>query len=342
MKTNVDANISVIVPNWNGRDTLGACLDSLQSQTLKNHIIVVENASSDDSLEFIRENYPDVEVLNQSKNLGFAGGVNAGIRRAMELDYEFVALFNNDAVADKYWLEKLAETLKKSPKTGIATCKLLDSTGKKIDSTGDIYTVWGLPFPRGRGEPASDKYDSNEIIFGASGGASLYRTKMLEQIGLFDEDFFAYYEDVDISFRAQLAGWKILYEPDAVAYHQIGATSGKIKGFATYQTMKNLQLLFFKNVPRRFLWQVGWRFTLTHTLFLISAIKSGNGWTALKGDLEGSRLLLKKFGERREIQKSRKISDEYFWSIVVHDLPPNAKKLRQLRATWWKATGRKA
>src|SRR6201999_312952 len=99
-----------------------------------------------------------------------------------------------------------------------------------------------------------DKYDKQTAVFVASGGASLYRIKMLQEIGLFDEDFFAYYEDVDLSFRAQLAGWKVAYAPRAVAYHQIGATSGHIKGFTTYQTIKNLPLLFYKNVPRKFYW----------------------------------------------------------------------------------------
>ncbi len=128
-------------------------------------------------------------------------------------NFDYIGLFNNDAVADKDWLKNLTQVLDENSDTGIVTCKLVDANNQHLDSTGDIYTVWGLPFPRGRGEPVSTKYDDKTDIFAASGGASLYRTKMLEEIGLFDEDFFAYYEDVDLSFRAQLAGWKVKYAP---------------------------------------------------------------------------------------------------------------------------------
>lgn len=333
--------ISVIVPSWNGMDSLGACLDSLLNQSLAAKIIVVENASTDGSLEFLHDNYPSVEILEQTKNLGFAGGVNAGIRRAVEQGDQFVALFNNDAVADKNWLAKLAEYLDKSPECGIAASKILSSVGEKIDSTGECYTNWGLPFPRGRGEGDGTQYDKQTEVFGASGGASLYRVKMLEEIGLFDEDFFAYYEDVDLSFRAQLAGWKVSYVPGSIVYHETGTTSSKIKGFTTYQTMKNLPVLLWKNVPRRYLFTIGWRFFLAHSLFFGRAVSGGLWWPALKGDAVGTYLLVKKSGERRRIQSSKKVSDEYIWQMLVHDLPPNARALRSLRAKWHKLTGRK-
>src|SRR5690606_20741179 len=142
------------------------------------------------------------------------------IRAALRKNTDYIALFNNDAVAHQDWLKNLVKTLEDDPETGIATCKLLSADKSRIDSTGDFYTTWGLPFPRGRGEAKLTKYDNDTRVFGASGGASLYRASMLKEIGLFDEDFFAYYEDVDISFRAQLAGWKVLYVPTAEAYHQ--------------------------------------------------------------------------------------------------------------------------
>lgn len=159
---------------------------------------------------------------------------------------------------------------------------------------------------------------------------------------MFDEDFFAYYEDVDLSFRAQLAGWQVRFAPEAVVYHQIGATSGKLKGFATYQTMKNQQVLLYKNLPeslRRPVWR---RFTLAHTLFLLRAISRGQGWPAVKGDLEGTWLLLRKRGERKRIQRTSKVSDDYIWRLLVHDLPPNARALRKLRRWWWRARGKKS
>jgi GT2 family glycosyltransferase len=327
-------NVSVVIPSWNAKDELKSCLDSLLAQTLEHRIIVVENGSVDGSVEFIQEAYPQIELIVHEVNKGFAGGVNAGIRRSIEQSDDYVALFNNDAIADKNWLKHLVEAAETSGTIGIVTCKFMDIEGKHLDSTGDIFTSWGLPYPRGRGEPVSDKYDTETEIFGASGGASLYRIAMLQEIGLFDEDFFAYYEDVDISFRAQLMGWKVRYAPEAIAYHQIGATSGKIRGFTTYQTMKNLPLVVYKNVPRKYLWHITWRSLVARTLFFGRAILRGQGWYALKGDMKATYLTFKKRGERKRIQKLRKVSEEYVWSIIEHNLPPNAYKLRKLRSLY--------
>jgi GT2 family glycosyltransferase len=338
----VDVEVCVVVPNWNGLDYLSECLNSLEQQSLKTHIIVVDNGSVDGSVGLIEKYYPRVELIKHSKNKGFAGGINPGFKRAIDMQAKYVATFNNDAVADRDWLKSLAEHLDMNDNVGIATCKLLVADGKKLDSTGEAYTYWGLPYPRGRGESDINKYDNQTDIFAASGGASLYRVATLGKIGLFDEDFFAYYEDVDLSFRAQLAGWHVHYVAEAVAYHQIGGTSKKLKGFTTYQTMKNLPLLLQKNVPRRYLFRIGWRFTLAHTMFFGRAISRGQFWSALKGDAVGTWLLFTGFKKRRAIQRSRIVSDNYIWSIIVHDLPPNARTLRKLRANWKKIVGKNA
>jgi GT2 family glycosyltransferase len=329
--TKSTAKVSVVIPSWNAKEDLKACLDSLLQQSLKHRIIVVENGSVDGSVEFLQTAYPQVDLIIHEVNKGFAGGVNAGIRRSIEQGDDYVALFNNDAIADTEWLQNLMSVAESSDTVGIVTCKLMDIEGKRLDSTGDMFTNWGLPYPRGRGEPVSDKYDTQTEIFGASGGASLYRIAMLQEIGLFDEDFFAYYEDVDISFRAQLMGWKVRYAPEAVAYHQIGATSSKIRGFTTYQTMKNLPLIVYKNVPRKYLWHVGWRSLVARTLFFGRAILRRQGWHAFKGDLMASYLILKKSRERTKIQSTKKVSDEYIWNILDQNLPPNAVALRKLR-----------
>jgi len=325
-------NVAVIVPNWNGKDDLPACLDSLLAQSIPVEIIVVENGSTDGSVEFIEEKYPSITLLKQPVNLGFAGGVNIGLQYAVDSGYPYAALFNNDAVADKKWLEKLVAELDTKPEVGIATCKFMSIDKKHLDSTGDTYTNWGLPFPRGRGETKLDTYDKETVIFGASGGASLYRTEALRQFGLFDEDFFAYYEDVDISFRAQLAGWKVSFVSMAHAYHQIGATSSKIRGFTTVQTMKNLPWVYWKNVPRGLLWSIGIRFFLAHTLFFWSAVLRGQFVAATKGLVQSWILLPKKLSERRKIQSSKLVSVDYIRSIITWDLPPNAARLRKLRS----------
>lgn len=332
--------VAVVIPNWNGKDDLPACLDSLLAQSLSPHIIVVENGSTDGSGEMVTKNYPDVTLLSQEKNLGFDGGVNVGIRYALDLQYTYIALLNNDAVADKNWLHELVTALELQPEAGIATCKLMSFDKSHLDSTGDFYTTWGLPYPRGRAEPVSDVHDASIAVFSGSGGASMYRSELFRQIGLFDEKFFAYYEDIDIGFRAQLAGWKVLYAPKAIAYHKIGATSGKIKGFTTYQTMKNLPMVFWKNVPRRFIPTIFPRIFLAYWSMMLKAIISGRGAPALKGQLVFLKNIPHTFRERRRIQSSKVVSDEYIWSILIHDLPPNATSLRALRSKWREFLGK--
>lgn len=333
--------VTVVVPNWNGRQDLPSCLDSLLIQSLVPRIVVVENGSVDGSLEMLRNRYPSVEVIIHQKNMGFAGGVNAGIRKAISDRDDFVALFNNDAVADHRWLERLVDGLESNPDAGIATCKFMDSKGRHLDSTGDMYTIWGLAYPRGRGEPVSDKYDKSTNIFAASGGASLYRIVMLKEIGLFDEDFFAYYEDVDLSFRAQLYGWKVIYIPEAMAYHKQGATSGRIKGFTTYHAIKNQPWLLIKNVPAPLLIKIVPRFCLAYFGGVVmSSIGRRQFMPALRGIIMSLLVLPKKLVQRQQIQHNRKVSSEYISSMIVQDLPPNAYRLQKLLNTWCSISGR--
>jgi GT2 family glycosyltransferase len=324
--------VYLVVLNWNGKDIVEKCLDSLKKQSPPVETIVVDNGSTDGSAEIIEKKYPVVHLIKKSKNHGFAGGVNIGIKHAIKNGAEAIALFNNDAIADKEWLAGLISTLDSDSKIGIATGKLMQLDGNHIDSTGDLYTIWGLPFPRGRDQAAENSYDKPEFVFGASGGASIYRTKMLKDIGLFDEAFFAYYEDVDISFRAQLAGWKIAYTPEAVAYHAIGATSSKISGFTTVQTMKNLPLLFWKNVPLQLAPKMFPRFLIAHSSIFFSSFFKGRGLAAIKGTLLSIKNIPHMLSVRRKIQKNRKVSSDYIWSILYKDLPPNAYKLRRLRS----------
>lgn len=332
-----DRKSIVVIPNWNGRDSLQACLESLENQTTPGlDILVVDNGSIDNSVGFVKSKFPNVKLILQKKNRGFAGGVNPGIKYAMEAKYDYVLLLNNDAKADKDWSKNLIQCLNLNRGVGIATGKIMNASGKTLDSTGDIYTSWGLSYPRGRGEPVADKYDRITDIFAASGGASIYRVKMLKEIGIFDEDYFAYYEDVDISFRAQLFGWKIRFVPAAKVLHEIGVTSGKIKGFTTYQTMKNYPMLLVKNVPSSMLAEVVPRFGLAYFSFYFSAISRRQIYPATKGLVMAILLGPKKLYQRHAIQKHKKVSSDYIRSIIVHDLPPNAYKLRKLREGWHK------
>lgn len=327
--------VGVVVLNYKGIEDTIKCVESLLAQNYSDFtIVVVENGSYDGSrenLEKLQAKHDDKLVaLYNEKNLGFDGGVNTGIRWCIENDMEYVALLNNDATADKNWLQALL-TAAEENESGITTSLLLLGDGKQIDSTGDFYSKWGLPFPRNRGD-STKKAPESEYVMCASGGASLYSTEMLQQIGLFDEDFFAYYEDNDISLRAQLAGYKVWYENTAIAYHHQGATANRMPGhFAVYQTFKNLPLVYVKNVPLGLLLPIGIRFTLAYWLMYANAVRRGTGLDATKGVLMAAWLCVAKIPARWRIQREKTVTTRYIKSILWNDLPPDQTGLRKLR-----------
>jgi len=329
---------AIVVPNWNGEAWLKECLDSLLAQTVPATPIVVDNGSGDSSRVTLDGYGEKIVQILRDKNYGFTGGVNPGIEYAIKNNFDAVALFNNDAVAKDDWLENLQKEL--IDDIGIVTCCLQTFDKTHIDSTGDQMTVWGLPYPRGRNTAVANAPREPEFIFGASGGASLYSVPMLKEIGTFDDDFFAYYEDVDISFRAQLAGWKVRFTPAAVAYHRIGGTSSRLKDFTVYHTIKNMPMVIRKNIPKDLRYIVIPRFLLAYSSFIIMAILRGQGIPALKGWFAYLRLIPKKNKERGQIQEAKKVSDDYIFSIMTHDLPENSHKLRSLRSLWWKLRGK--
>ncbi len=323
--------VAIVIPNFNGADFIEEAIDSLLKQTQPSTIIVVENGSSDNSLDVLAKYTNRITLIKNDRNLGFAGGVNTGIQYALDKDFDAVALFNNDAVAKSDWLKKLVLVMSKHNNAGIVTSRIQLSGDKELDSTGEFYTSWGLPYPRGRGNP-TDSYVNEEEIFGASGGASLYRASTFREIGLFDDKFFAYYEDTDISFRAQLAGWKVRYTPDAIVTHRKGETSKKmIRGFTVYQTFKNLPMLFWKNVPHGLIFRYGTRFYVAYLLIFSKALLSGKAWPAVRGVFSATSLIPHTFHQRRVIQKHKKVTADYIRSIVVSDLPPDQTGIRKMR-----------
>lgn len=320
-------NIAVIIPNWNGADILTACLDSLADQTTKCTIIVVDNGSSDNSLKLLKQQYPKVLVLAKDKNYGFAGGVNFGIRYALEQNFQYIALLNNDAVAEADWLEHLLRTIQSNDGLGIVTSKMLRDDKKHLDDTGDFYSVWGMPFPRGRNQLDNGQFDSETEVFGASGGASLYRAEVFEEIGLFDERFFAYLEDVDISFRARLAGWDIAYEPKARVYHKVNATSSKLGSFSRYHTIKNFFALYTKNMPGWLYWKYLLLFLLQAVRLLISSVLRRGGIAYMRGFGRAMLNLPYMFRERRKIQKNRKVTPKQIDALLYKSRPPRIPSL---------------
>jgi len=297
------ASLAIVVPNWNGCHLLDDCL------------ILVDNGSVDGSAELVRSGYPDVHLLELDRNHGFAGAVNLGITLAMRNGAGFVALLNNDAWAREDWLEELLSVMRDHPEVGIATSKVLQPDGRHFDSAGNLYSVWGHPFPRGRDEQDEGQYEERALVFGASGGASLYRAEMLTDIGLFDEDFFAYYEDDDLSFRAQLAGWKVMYEPRSLAHHRIAATSSKHPTLRRYHVTKNAFYLFHKNMPARLYARYLPRFAVGFLALLASVAKRRDFRALVPAVWRIAVTVGPLMAKRRAIQRAKVVSDDYVDSI---------------------------
>lgn len=321
--------VCVVIPNWDGLDFIQPCLDSLTHQTLSSHIIVVDNGSTDGSCELVEKNYPQVELIKLPVNRGFTGGVNAGIEKALSEQADYVLLFNNDAVAEPTWIEKLVAAADAHPKSGIVTGKLMRLDKKHLDSTGDFYSIWGLPFPRGRNEVDSGQYDDQSAVFGASGGATLYRARMLGDIGSFDNDFFAYFEDVDISFRAQLAGWEVTYEPGAIAYHHVSATSSRLGDFARFHSAKNFLLVYAKNMPPKLYYKYLPLFAVQFCRMGLSSLLRGKFMVFLKGSWAAIKLHRGTKSKRQKIQAARKVSNSYIDSVLTHHRPPKPPAIKE-------------
>jgi len=307
-------------------------------------VIVVDNGSVDGSNVVVRDEFPEVKLLEFPNNAGFAGGVNRGIRSALKGGVKYIALFNNDAVADEHWLEELVAVAEADERVGMVAAKIVTHDGKRIDSTGDFYSIWGFPYPRGRGEVDYGQYDLEEMsdIFAASGGASLYRAQMLREIGLFDERFFAYFEDVDISFRARLEGWKIHYACEATVRHFIGGTSSRIdsygtdseavaapsyghtrpSAFARYHTVKNFSYLYTKNMPGYLYWKYLPRFWASVGMMLVSDLMRGMLASNLKANLMAMAHLPSVLFDRWTIQSRRQVALAEIDRRLLHELPP--------------------
>ncbi|MBF0463833.1 MAG: glycosyltransferase family 2 protein [Nitrospirae bacterium] len=243
-------NITVIIPNYNGLVYLGDCLNSLRNQTYKSfETIVVDNGSTDGSVDFIKENFPEIRLISFNENTGFSHACNAAIKAS---ESPFIALLNNDTEVSPQWLSALFEVMNSEEETGMVASKiLLDKT--TIDSTGMLIYPDGIGRQRGRGETDAGQYDDRTEILYPSGCACLIRRKMLDDIGLLDEDFFAYCEDVDLGLRCRIAGWGAVYSPDAVVYHKYSETGGKYSLFKAFLVERNRIWVAVKNFPLEFI-----------------------------------------------------------------------------------------
>ncbi len=249
-----DITVSVIILNYNGISYVEECMESVLNQTFRDkEIIVIDNGSSDGSGELLKKMASSEIIYIENKdNLGFASGNNIGIRRAKG---RFIALLNNDAVADEKWLENLVSAALKSDSSyGSWASKILFYDNRKtIDTVGHLIYPDGLNRGRGKGEEDTGQYNGEEEVFFPSGCAALYSKKMLDEIGYFDPDFFAYGDDTDIGLRARLAGWKCLYVPGSVVYHHSSGTTGKYSPLKAYLVERNRFWILIKYFPLKYI-----------------------------------------------------------------------------------------
>ena len=241
---------SVVIPNWNGMRFLKDCLDALRLQDTDDfETLVIDNASEDESVAFIKENYPEVRVEVMEENLGFSGGVNEGIRLS---EAPYVLLLNNDTEVTPSFVREMTTAIEKDPKAFSVSAKMLKFHERdRIDDAGDLYTLLGWGAQRGVDRRADEKrYEKPCTVFSACAGAAIYRKEVFDRIGLFDRMHFAYLEDIDVGYRAMLYGYKNVYAPKAVVYHVgSGTTGSKYNDFKVRLAARNNIYLLRKNMP---------------------------------------------------------------------------------------------
>ena len=240
--------VSVVIPNYNGIAYIRPCLDSLLSQSVPDfEIVMVDNGSRDGSLEAVQSEYPIVRVIALPENTGFCHAVNVGIQAT---DTPYIILLNNDTTVREDFVEKMLAGIRERPRAFSCGAKMLQMhSPQKVDDAGDYYSALGWAFARGKGKE-QEKYDSPCQIFTACAGAAIYRRKLLEETGLFDEEHFAYLEDMDLGYRAKILGYENWFLPEAVVYHAGSGTSGsRYNLFKVRYSSRNNVYMIYKNMP---------------------------------------------------------------------------------------------
>jgi GT2 family glycosyltransferase len=309
--------LSVVIPNWNGAHYLPTCLNALRVQTYPTlEVIVVDNASQDGSCQLLAEQYPDVRLIALPENRGFTGACNAGIQAAHG---EYVALLNNDTEVDPAWGAAVVAAFARHPEAGLVASKMLMfSERNRFHTAGDLYRVDGRLVNRGVWELDEGQYDREDYVFSACGGSSAYRRSLLDDIGLLDDDFFFSCEDMDLAWRAQLAGYRCVYTPDAVVYHHLSSTGGGVT--ASFHDGRNAIWILVKDYPAALWRRHGLKILRAQLGLAWQALRAWRGAAArarLRGMLAGLVGIPRMLRKRRGIQRSRRVSIEYLESVLT-------------------------
>ncbi len=308
----MEYRVSVIIPNYNGMDFFRPCLTSVMAQTRPaDRVIVVDNGSVDGSADAIEHEFPSVELIRFAENSGFCGAVNAGIKASEDCDY--VILLNNDTEADPHFVEELLKGIAGKEKVFSCQAKMLKMSDPSLcDDAGDYYCSLGWAFARGRGKPES-LYNKPAALFSSCAGAAIYSMKILNEIGIFDENHFAYLEDTDIGWRARIHGYRNIFLPRARVLHVGSASTGSVyNDFKVKNTSRNSIYLIYKNMPTP---QIILNLPLFIPGFLIKAAfftLKGFGKEYIGGIRKGFALCRKGREEGRKISYNKK----NFWNYA--------------------------
>jgi len=328
---NTSETISVIIPTYNGIAYIKDCLNSLREQLLKpDEIIVVDDGSTDGTATTVEISFPEVRCIKLDSNCGFAAAVNAGIRQS---GGTHIALLNNDTRVDKAWLQQLKRTLEEQPSVGSCSSKMVFADRPDvINSVGVGFTRAGMAVDVGYGHKDGEQYSRPRPIFGACAGAAMYRRALFDEIGLFDEDLFMWYEDVDLSFRAQLAGYSCAYVPTAIVHHVGGGTASSANKLHLHFCSRNQVLVMVKNLPdplrRRYFLRMSF-ICFKHSLKMLL-----QGKTAVIGGYLAALRDLKLFiGKYNSTADKTKVSAETIERLLMLDEPD--KRDVRMRSRLW-------
>ena len=305
--------VSVIIPTWNARQRLEHCLEGLGAQTRPpDQTVVVDNGSTDGTLSYIKDQHSELELIALRENRGWGGGVNAGFRAATG---DLIATLDTDAYPSPSWLDSMVSALEIYPTFSFAASRLLLSDGAgRIDSAGDGFDPYSGGVMRGSGQLDGPPFDLLREVFSATGAASIYRREVLEATGGVDESLFFYSNDIDLGFRARLLGFRCLYVPDAIAYHDRGATLGRDSAAQLRLVYRNGLTVYIKNMPWPLLRPIWPRALRTWIAMVRHAPHRG---MALRGVLEALLRLPRTLARRHRIQRTRTVDLDQLREVMT-------------------------
>lgn len=311
--------ISVLISTWNSAKHLPRCLESLANQTFIDYeVLVVDNGSTDGSLDGLENHWPNIKITRLDKNVGFAAANNLGARMA---NGKWLALLNSDAFPEPDWLEQLIKAAENNPEfKSFASRQVQAHDHRFLDGAGDAYHVSGMAWRQCLGYPA-DRYGLESAeVFSPCAAAALYSREDYLKVGGFDEDFFSYLEDVDLGFRLRLQGYRCLYVPEAVVYHVGSASLGVASDFAFYHAHRNLIWSFVQNMPTRMFWKYLPAHIMANLIYLVYYSLQPQGQAIRRGKWAAIRGLRRSLNKRKEIQSHRRAELADLERVMEHGL----------------------